>query len=63
MANGKRGIYGVIDKDPACIIIPLESTPAGDFVYLVEQFRYTVLGRFMEFPQGGWERADVVPRN
>lgn len=60
-ANGKRGIYGVIDKDPACIIIPLESTPAGDFVYLVEQFRYTVLGRFMEFPQGGWERADVVP--
>ncbi len=60
-ANGVRGIYGVIDKDPACIIVPLEVTPEGEFVYLVEQFRYTVLGRFLEFPQGGWERADVIP--
>ena len=33
----------------------------GEFVYLVEQFRYTVMGKFMEFPQGGWETADVVP--
>ncbi len=60
-ANGQRGIYGVIDKDPACIIIPLETTPEGDFVYLVEQFRYTVMGRHIEFPQGGWEKADIVP--
>ena len=56
-ANGQRGIYGVIDKDPACIVVPLE----GQYVYLVEQFRYTVLGRFLEFPQGGWETADVEP--
>lgn len=55
--NGQRGIYGVVDKDPACIVVPLE----GQFVYLVEQFRYTVLGRFLEFPQGGWEMADVEP--
>ncbi len=60
-SNGVRGIYGVIDKDPACIIIPLETTPEGDFLYLVEQFRYTVMGRFLEFPQGGWEKADIVP--
>jgi ADP-ribose pyrophosphatase len=60
-ANGERGIYGVIDKDDACIVIPLESTAEGDFVYLVEQFRYTVGARFKEFPQGGWEQADVVP--
>ncbi len=59
--NGQRGVYGVIDKDPASIIIPLETTPEGEFVYLVEQFRYTVRGTFMEFPQGGWERPDVVP--
>ena len=55
--DGRRGIYGVVDKDPACIVVPLE----GQFVYLVEQFRYTVLGRFLEFPQGGWEMADVEP--
>ena len=60
-ANGVRGIYGVIDKDPACIIIPLERTPEGDFLWLVEQFRYTVQRRAIEFPQGGWEVADIVP--
>jgi ADP-ribose pyrophosphatase len=59
-ANGERGIYGVIDKDPASIIIPLDVTADGEFVYLVEQFRYTVGGRYCEFPQGGWETADVV---
>lgn len=59
--NGERGVYGVIDKDPACIIIPLERTAAGDFVYLVEQFRYTVGKRYIELPQGGWERPDVDP--
>ncbi len=62
-ANGVRGIYGVIDKDPACIIIPLERTSQGDFVYLIEQFRYTVMGRFLEFPQGGWETPNVVPED
>jgi 8-oxo-dGTP pyrophosphatase MutT (NUDIX family) len=60
-ANGKRGIYGVIDKDPACIVVALDRTADGDFVYLVEQFRYTIGGRFLEFPQGGWEQAEVDP--
>ena len=62
-ANGQRGIYGVVDKDPASIIIPLEKTSEGEFVYLIEQFRYTVGGRFAEFPQGGWEQVDVVPED
>jgi len=22
-ADGQRGIYGVVDKDPACLVIPL----------------------------------------
>ncbi len=60
-ANGQRGIYGVVDKDPATIIVPVEHTADGDFLYLVEQFRYTVQDTLMEFPQGGWERPDVVP--
>ena len=58
-SNGVRGIYGVVDKDPATIIIPLERTGEGEFVWLVEQFRYTVQRRAMEFPQGGWEMAEV----
>lgn len=57
--NGQRGIYGVVDKDPAAIIIPLEVMAEGEFVYLIEQFRYTVGKRHLEFPQGGWETAEV----
>jgi 8-oxo-dGTP pyrophosphatase MutT (NUDIX family) len=60
-ADGERGIYGVVDKDPSCLIIPLDSTPEGDFLTLVEQFRYTVGGHFLELPQGGWELAEAVP--
>ncbi len=60
-ANGQRGIYGVVDKDPATIIVSVEHTADGDFLYLVEQFRYTVQETLMEFPQGGWERPDVDP--
>ncbi len=54
-ANGQPGIYGVVDKDPACIVIPLEHTAEGDFITLVHQFRYTVQGSYFELPQGGWE--------
>ena len=57
-ATGERGIYGVLDKDPACIVIPLEHTSEGDFITLVHQFRYTVQGSYDERPQGGWETAD-----
>jgi len=60
-ADGHRGFYGVVDKDPACLIIPLESTREGEFITLVEQYRYTVGGRYLELPQGGWETADAVP--
>ncbi len=59
--NGVRGIYGVVDKHPAAIIVPLDMTAKGEFVYLIEQFRYTVGGRHLELPQGGWEKAEVVP--
>ncbi len=57
--DGKPGVYGVLDKDPASIIIPLERTNEGDFVWLVRQFRYTVQGTYFELPQGGWEMANV----
>jgi len=56
-SNGARGIYGVVDKDDCAIILPIE----GDTIYLIEQFRYTVLERCLELPQGGWETAGVNP--
>ncbi len=58
-SNGERGIYGVMDKDPASIVIALERTSEGEFITLVRQFRYTVQGTYFELPQGGWETAEV----
>jgi ADP-ribose pyrophosphatase len=55
--GGKRGIYGVVEKHPCAVIIPMQD----DHVYLVEQFRYTVQARCLELPQGGWEDAEVGP--
>ena len=50
-SNGNKGIYGVVEKDDAAIIIPIHN----DHVWLVEQFRYTIQERAIELPQGGWE--------
>ena len=56
-SNGARGIYGVVEKDDCAIVLPIE----GNTIYLIEQFRYTVLERCLELPQGGWETAGVNP--
>ncbi|MGD0940041.1 MAG: NUDIX hydrolase [Terracidiphilus sp.] len=50
-SNGRQGIYGVVEKDDAAIIVPID----GDRIWLVEQFRYTIQERAFELPQGGWE--------
>lgn len=50
-SNGKRGIYGVVEKDEAAIILPIQD----GHVWLVEQYRYTIQRRMLELPQGGWE--------
>jgi 8-oxo-dGTP pyrophosphatase MutT (NUDIX family) len=56
-SNGKKGIYGVVEKDDAAIILPID----GDRIWLVEQFRYTIQERAVELPQGGWEREVEDP--
>ena len=50
-ADGSPGIYGVIEKTDFALIIPVED----GHLYLVEQYRYPVAARFLEFPQGTWE--------
>lgn len=54
-SDGYRGIYGVVDKPDFVVVIALD----GDDVYLVEQFRYPVKGRHLEFPQGAKEGAET----
>jgi 8-oxo-dGTP pyrophosphatase MutT (NUDIX family) len=50
-SNGEKGIYGVVEKEDAAIILPIDQGR----VWLVEQFRYTIQERALELPQGGWE--------
>jgi ADP-ribose pyrophosphatase len=58
-SNGRRGIYGVVEKDESAIILPID----GDRIWLVEQFRYTIRERAIELPQGGWEKAVENPED
>ena len=50
LADGSTGIYGVVDKPDFALIIPRAS---GGY-WVVEQFRYAVGRRAVEFPQGSW---------
>ncbi len=54
--NGEKGIYGVVEKHDAAIILPIDLDDLGaGRIWLVEQFRYTIQERALELPQGGWE--------
>jgi 8-oxo-dGTP pyrophosphatase MutT (NUDIX family) len=55
--NGTRGIYGVVEKYDSAIVLAID----GDQVYLVEQYRYAIGAKSLEFPQGGLERNDIDP--
>ena len=55
--NGSRGIYGVVEKFDGAIVIAMN----GDSIYLVEQYRYALGVKSLEFPQGSLERSDVDP--
>jgi 8-oxo-dGDP phosphatase len=56
--DGSDGIYGVVDKPTAAVVIPLD----GGRFHLVEQFRYAVGQRRWEFPMGtAPDRAELDP--
>lgn len=57
-ADGSEGDFGIVEKPDFSLVVPFEN---GD-LYLVQQFRYPVHGRFWEFPQGSWEdQPDADP--
>ncbi len=55
-ADGSKGIFGVVEKPDAAMVIPVEHGR----VHMVQQFKYAVGGRFWEFPQGTWEQASQL---
>ena len=56
-ANGQAGIYGVVEKRDFATIAAVQDGQ----IWLVEQYRYPVGGRFWELPQGSWEDQAVDP--
>lgn len=51
-ADGTPGVHAVVVKSDSAVVVPLHDD--GTFT-LVEQYRYTVGIRRLEFPQGSWE--------
>jgi len=58
-ADGSEGIYGVVEKTDFATVIPLDRGK----LTLVEQYRYTVGGRYWEFPQGSKEDGPIGPED
>jgi 8-oxo-dGTP pyrophosphatase MutT (NUDIX family) len=50
LADGGTGVYGVVDKPDFAIVLPRD----GLGFWMVEQFRYPISRRTVEFPQGSW---------
>ncbi|HYI35242.1 MAG TPA: NUDIX hydrolase [Thermoleophilaceae bacterium] len=55
-ADGSPGLYSVVEKRPAAVILPLHD---DDTVTLVEQYRHPVGARSWELPQGALDGVDV----
>jgi hypothetical protein len=53
-ADGTRSIYGLVDKADYALVIAVEDGPDGVRFHLVEQYRYAIGRRSLEFPMGGW---------
>lgn len=53
--DGNRGEYDVVEKKDFVLIIP----KVGEVFYLVEQERYPVNARSLEFPQGNTEEGET----
>ena len=62
-ANGSKGIYGVVEKSDAAMIIPEVSQ---DVYVLVRPYRYTIGKALWEFPHGSLEgekaKAEKIAR-
>ncbi len=55
--NGTRGLYSVVEKHDSAIVLATED----GCVFLIEQFRYPIGERSLEFPQGSLERNGIPP--
>lgn len=58
--SGTEGLYGIVEKPDFAIIIPIME----DSLILVDQYRYPLQRRSLEFPQGACENnPDISPED
>ena len=71
-ADGSPGLYAWVEKPPGTLIVPLDRDPRRgrrwraprarqNHVWLVEQWRHPVRGRYWDLPQGAWEADPDAP--
>lgn len=53
--NGRKGLYGVVDRGDFVVILPLWEEDGKRFVTLIQQYRYPIKQRMWELPMGMWE--------
>ncbi|MFT8687497.1 MAG: NUDIX hydrolase [Novacetimonas hansenii] len=53
--NGRKGLYGVVERGDFVVILPLWEENGKRFVTLVQQYRYPIKQRMWELPMGMWE--------
>lgn len=53
--NGRKGLYGVVERGDFVVILPLWEEDGRRFVTLIQQYRYPIKQRMWELPMGMWE--------
>ncbi|MBE7620623.1 NUDIX hydrolase [Gluconacetobacter entanii] len=53
--NGRKGLYGVVERGDFVVILPLWEEGGKRFVTLIQQYRYPIKQRMWELPMGMWE--------
>ncbi|RBM06391.1 NUDIX domain-containing protein [Novacetimonas cocois] len=59
--NGRKGLYGVVERGDFVVILPVWEEAQGRSVTLIRQYRYPIGQRMWELPMGMWENRPDAP--
>ncbi|PYD46836.1 NUDIX domain-containing protein [Novacetimonas pomaceti] len=59
--NGRKGLYGVVERGDFVVIMPVWEEAQGRSVTLIRQYRYPIGQRMWELPMGMWENRPDAP--
>lgn len=59
LPDGSPGLYAVVEKPPAAVVVPFDEDDRA--IWLVEQYRHPVGGRYWELPMGAADDDHSLP--